>query len=268
MKSAVLMVLLPFVVFFLKKVLTERASSLKGKTFGLTFGFVAFCFIGLIVFPFSQLRRASYNIYSKTYGLSVTDCLVESFRAAIPGSFEFQQIHRFPSSGFWGLLHRHCNTFTAAWSFTYVEQQGALNGDILMSAFPALVPRMLWPDKPPYSPSAKVSVMIGFAKSVETATTSTDAGSMSGGLFLDLGWIGLCTGMFLNGITLALVTRLLIGQSTIFSGLGWMVMYSACSNHFEASLDGNVTSWAVVFVISVFPTLLYNRYKLLLNRNK
>lgn len=263
MKSAVLMVLIPFVLHFLKKILADRRVGFTGKINSLLIVFLFAVFVGLVVFPFSQLRRASYNAYSKTYGASVVDCFTDSLRAAIPGTSEFQYIHRFPSSGFWGLFHRHCNTFTAAWSYTYVSSQGSTDGEFILSAFPALIPRILWPEKPPFSPSAKVSVMIGFAKTVETATTSTDAGSMSGGLYLDLGWRGLILGMFLNGAALALVTKLLSNQGSIFAGVGWMMLYSACSNHFEASLDGNVTTWGLVVVISVLPTLFVMRFQLI-----
>jgi hypothetical protein len=132
---------------------------------------------------------------------------------------------------------------------------------MLTEAFPALVPRVLWEGKPQYSPAAYVSVLMGLASSVDSATTATDAGGMAGGLYLDLGWIGLVLGMAINGLILAKITYLLQNhvRSNLFAGIGWVILYAACATHFESSMDGNVTLWGMLLVVVLFPFYIYNR---------
>jgi hypothetical protein len=261
MKSGAALAIFPLVAFVISR---AGRSEIKVDSSLIRNGFVlATCilFLGLFVFPFWQLRRESYDFKTSTYSLTIDECVARSIAAAVPGSREFNECHAFPSGGAWGLLHRHCNTVSASWSFDFVAQNGTLKGKMLTEAFPALVPRVLWEGKPQYSPAAYVSVLMGLASSVDSATTATDAGGMAGGLYLDLGWIGLVLGMAINGLILAKITYLLQNhvRSNLFAGIGWVILYAACATHFESSMDGNVTLWGMLLVVVLFPFYIYNR---------
>jgi hypothetical protein len=261
MKSAAAMAVFPVFIYILT-LFREHQLKLNLVTIRNTvFMAVLVGFVGLIVFPFWQMRRASYDIVSGTYSRSVSECLEQSILSAIPGTEDFSTIHEFPLGGAWGLIGRHCNSVAAAWSYEYVQRNGNLKGKMASDALPAMIPRFLWPEKPTYAPARLISVLMGLAQTTETATTATDAGGMAGGLYLDLGWIGLSIGMLFNGIMLASFTRLLEKhvKLDIFAGIGWVVLYASCSSHFESAMDGNITLWGMLTIITVIPFLIFRR---------
>jgi hypothetical protein len=115
----------------------------------------------------------------------------------------------------------------------------------------ALIPRAVWPDKPMIAAGRKIAVMLGQARDVETATTSTDAGSMAGALFLNYGWTSLVIGMFGNGALLCLLWRWTARYILInpFAALTAMMLYVAAGRYFASAADGNIAFYITIFVL-------------------
>lgn len=80
-----------------------------------------------------------------------------------------------------------------------VNQFGFQRGKTMDYALYALIPRVLWPDKPNVTRGAWFTAYLGFSVSEESATTSTGI-TAAGELYWNFGIAGLAMGMFLIGI--------------------------------------------------------------------
>lgn len=92
-------------------------------------------------------------------------------------------------------------TFVNAATFVISRYDMGSPGDVLRDALPLLVPRILWPDKPTFSPGAELAFL----------ATGEIGNSISAGLFPEAywwsGWWGIPTLMIPYGIILALASR-------------------------------------------------------------
>jgi hypothetical protein len=253
MKQATVQILLPVVLYLfsqMKKRGTDGQTRLNWQALGIAA--VVGIFVALILFPFNEMRRAD-SWYGKVR-LENPDAmpyLIEAAEGSIPGTSSFAKLHQFPDSGFWSFFERHAYLRSCGWSQQYVIQNGHTSGEFLRDGLVALIPRAVWPDKPMIAAGRKIAVMLGQARDVETATTSTDAGSMAGALYLNYGMPCLIIGMFVNGGLLCLLWSWIARDILInpFAALTAMMLYVAAGRYFASAADGNIAFYITIFVL-------------------
>ena len=261
MKSGVLIAVLPAFLYGFSRMRNEwspgHTQLLARRFLPIATGVLV---IGLVLFPFNQIRRTRGLDLDSTENQLFID-IMSALEAAVPGTRQFERMHRFPRSGFWGLIGRHAIGISASWSYQYVTQDSHLKGELIWDEIVSLIPRPLWKDKPTYSPGHKITVLLGMASTKEEATTATDAGSMAGGLFLNFGWIGVLVGMIANGFLLAVASKL--GLKTMKTNPAaaalCMMLYIQALKHYESATGGNISMYAVAFGLFLPAIILWER---------
>ena len=257
-------------VFLISIALCASYSSFQRKAQGrqpvtykqLSAGVSVLLFVMLILFPYSQLRRSELHSGKASWGHeNVASQMIRTFEGAIPGTEAFREIHKFPLGGFWKFFARQADTPACAWVVQYVGGNHHMKGTFLIDALWNLVPRVAWPEKPPYYPGRKVAVLLGQARTAESATTSTGVGGVASSLYLNYGWIGVVVGCLLNGIAFAVVTRPIVEHrhsNPLATMLFFATIYTSLT-HFESALDGGISVffyWIIVFL----PMIYFSRY--------
>lgn len=255
MKGSAVLVLLPPALFCMTA-FRKSFTQLVGET--ERWKAVAFAAIGatvvLIVFPYFNLRRAAI-LSAKGQAVrevSVREQFGEALEGAIPGTDAFARSHAFPRGGMWSFLGRQCYIPSAAWAVTYVERYGTVNGDFVRQGIVSLVPRIFWTGKPIYNPGAQITVMLGGARDAESATTSTDAGLLAGGLFLNYGWLGLIVGSLLAGFLLCVFSKVLLRHlsKSAVAATATMMLYVQAGTGFANGIDGNAGAWVTLALLA------------------
>lgn len=105
-----------------------------------------------------------------------------------------------------GLLDRSANLAQITNVVNLVEKNGFYNGTASAPILTALIPRVLWPEKPLIQIGAWFALEIGAASrtTVGLANNSVNM-TVAGELYLDFGWIGVVIGSLLFGAFLALM---------------------------------------------------------------
>ena len=254
MKQETMVVLLPVLVFLFSNLRKAKDGRPRLNWPVVVISGVIGVFVVMILFPFNELRRNYiWEGRVRMEAPNPVPFLMEAFRAAVPGSPSFAMMHEFPETGFWSFLSRHAYLISSGWSSHYVAQQGHIDGEFLRDGLVGLIPRALWSDKPMVSAGRKVAVMIGQAQDVESATTSTDAGSMAGALYLNFGFPCLIIGMFVNGALLCLIWSWVAPDILInpFAALTAMMLYVAAGRYFASAADGNIAFYVTLLVLYV-----------------
>ncbi len=103
-----------------------------------------------------------------------------------------------------GLLDRSANLAQITNVVNLVERNGFYNGTASAPIITALIPRILWPDKPLIQLGAwfALEIGVGMRTSYGTANNSINM-TVAGELYLDFGWIGVILGSLLFGAFLA-----------------------------------------------------------------
>ena len=236
-------------------------------------------FILFILFPFSQIRRgsATHDLESTHFRIDVASALKQTLEAAIPGSKEFREMHTFPFSGAWAFLRRNSDAAACAWVAKHVDTQGNTSGMFVMDSIKNLVPRVVWPSKPPYHPGAKVTVMAGGARSASSATSSTAVGGLGACAVLNFGYYALPFTCTLFGVVFAAFSSL-IQPHIHYNPLATILYFSLVKHsamHFENVFDCGIqraVMWLVVygFLLYISRNLLPTRVagKIARNRRK
>jgi len=86
-----------------------------------------------------------------------------------------------------------------------VDKKGFYDGRASEPLLLALIPRVLWPEKPTIALGAWFAVEIGQGMKTDTWYNNSINMTIQGNLFLDFGWIGLCIGCMFAGMLLALL---------------------------------------------------------------
>ena len=256
MKQAVIIVLIPFLMYFLassRRFFRNGMVKLSKKRLFMAIGIVFF--VAIILFPFSEMRRPHYWLEEKKP--RVLPYLIEVAKGAIPFTDRFNMLYTFPDGKFWYFFSRQASIVSCSWSYGHVLNSGDLNGELIKDGLFRIIPRIFWPEKPSVGPGAKIAVLLGQAKSVETAGTSSGAGDLAGSLYLNWGTPCLILGTFLNGIMLCLTWstfRPYLFTNPVASIVG-MILIVAAGRHFESGTAGFIPFYAYIFVV-FFPLLL------------
>jgi hypothetical protein len=261
MKQAAMQVVLPFVIVLVGQVIEKRNGRIRLNFPVLAMGAVICAFVTLILFPFNEMRRAhAWEGRTRIETPPALPFLIEALHAAVPGTPEFADLHQFPETGFWSFLSRHAYLIGSGWAYQHVDNSGHVEGEFLRDGLISLVPRLVWSDKPMISGGRKITVMLGQAQDVESAMTSTDAGSMAGALYLNWGFPSLVIGMFVNGVVLSLLWTRIRPDMLInpFAAVTAMLLYVAAGRFFANALDGNL-AFFVTIAIFYLPLIMLTR---------
>ncbi len=101
-----------------------------------------------------------------------------------------------------GLLERSSNIAQLTNVVNLVERNGIYEGKASAPLIAALIPRILWPDKPQVQLGAWFALEIGAASIAATGRANNSVNmTVHGELFLDFGWLGLVIGgIFFGGL--------------------------------------------------------------------
>ena len=261
MKQQAIVAIYPVVIYLLGQ-LTWALSRGRSPWLLLLGGFFVVWGVLFMLFPFSQLRRNDLWVDRQRLENvpSALPYLGKALEASTPFSKEFKELHVFPESGFWKFFKRHSYLKGAAWSYTYATRNGDQNGEFIMDGFIAVVPRLVWPEKPNISPGRKIAVLLGQADTFEDATTATDPGAMAGGLFLNGKWPCVIVVMFVNGILLQMIWKRIRRASLLnpVAAMGMILIYVSTGRFFGSSSDGNVSMYITIAIV-YFPLIwIYN----------
>lgn len=125
-----------------------------------------------------------------------------------------------------GLLDRSANLAQITNVVNLVERNGFYHGGASAPIITALVPRVLWPEKPLIQLGAWFALEIGVGSKTALGTANNSINmTVAGELYLDFGWLGVVIGSLLFGAFLALLwnaTKFYSSQynitGTIFGG--------------------------------------------------
>lgn len=225
----------------------------------VTAGIVTAYFVLFILFPFSQIRRSSYWGVPGTggYRITVPQALDQALAASIPGTRAFDKVHQFPRQGFWTFLARQSDASASSWVCQYVARSGPVNGMFVIDSLWNFIPRIVWPEKPPYAPGRKISVMNGFSRTAETATTSTAVGGIGPSAVLNYGYLAIFPSCLAVGIGFAVFSGLILRSvhTNPFATILYLSLLTVSAMHFESSIDCGLDLLVYWFVV-YFPLLL------------
>ena len=205
MKTETIRVALPLLIFFLDGMRLKHKSLRMSWRHAVPLFLISY-FLVMILFPYNQIRRRAFDMGSDglpTGNVRIVPFLWSATLGSIPCTEEFAEIHTFPDQGLWSFFNRNEFTTLTAWAVSEVAANGPRGCRGLQSAFPALIPRLVWPNKPMIAPGRELAVILGQANSFESATTSTSLG-LAGALYWDGGIFIMLVGMFVNGALVAI----------------------------------------------------------------
>ena len=133
----------------------------------------------------------------------------------------------------YALLIRSANVAQLTNVVRLVNQNGLYYGKASAPLVMALIPRMLWPDKPLIRLGAWFALEIGQAYQNETGYINNSINmTVMGELYLDFGWIGVIIGSLLLGVFIALLwnsTEFYLSpynlMGTVFGGYLFMILF-------------------------------------------
>lgn len=178
--------------------------------------------------------------------------------ASLPGTNEFREYHKFPSSGMWSLPKRLTVTHVNAWSYARVKSSGTKDENFFISLLNVITPRIFWPDKSEISPS------MDFAKSLwrsAGSNFSTSIGlTMPGAYYWWGGVVGLITGMFCSGMAFALVWSFVRADWTQnpVSALVTFTLFWNGFHWFEGAFFGGFPLYLYIIIV-FFPLVIFTR---------
>jgi hypothetical protein len=109
-----------------------------------------------------------------------------------------------PASG--GLMDRSANLAQITNVVNLVEKNGFYEGGASSPILIALIPRILWPDKPLIQLGAWFALEIGVGSKTEIGTSNNSINmTVAGELYLDFGWLGVVFGSLFFGAFLAVL---------------------------------------------------------------
>jgi hypothetical protein len=247
MKQAVVHALLPVGVYYLQRVKVRRFRVKIGMRRLIPLALLAY-FVVMILFPYISTKRS--RMYDRRADKSIRGILRETLAAGIPGTEAFRKTHRFPTQGFWTFFTRNEWTSCAAWAVHRVENNGDIGGKTLREGVIAIVPRLAWPDKPRIAHGREFAVVLGQAKSFETATTSTALG-LAATFYWNGGPILTMLGMGANGAILA-VTWLLVRHRILINpvaGIVYFMLLMESFRTFSGQFDGSLSFYAYIYIV-------------------
>ncbi len=257
MKADILIALLPLVL-----VATDRrARRWRSERFfggrALSTALLASCFFLFVVAAYSPPRRDALRSAgvgespTVRYDVAVTPYLGNALRSAVPGTASFAETHRFPN-GAWKLISRMSLTPYAAWVYRHVETTGTRDESFLEELLAAIVPRFVWPDKPDVAFGREFTVILGDARSVDSAVSST-AVTLQGAYYWWGGYPALALGCALTGAGFAFVWAMFRDQWLLnpVAAMGSLVLCHEGFRWFESAMLGSFPLYLYLFIVFV-----------------
>jgi hypothetical protein len=237
MKGEVAIVMLPILLPIFRRMTVVRFAFLG----------VFMLFVLLFVFPFAEAWRSANWTSSHGY---------ENAGIPVVASRVFDQ---WAEDGPVGVATRSLAGWAARGSsaeagglvMQLVERDGFIGPVLLEGLATIFVPRVLWPDKPSYTPGAWFTWYLGYAASPETATTST-AIMLPTELYWMFGLLGVVLGMaFLAVLYFVVWERLLtLSRTGVVPTFGLFALLVQSSGMEEATTVYAVSS-PVILLVSV-----------------
>lgn len=217
------------------------------------FSLIAYFFL-LTVSTYSEIRRPKFwaNMGRTQVIPTISDApeivsdLLTAALASVPGTNEFEQYQQYPDGGVWNMLMRLSATSSAATAMKLVEESGTREDSIISAILLSITPRILYPDKPQISWGREVAVVLGQARSVETARTATSL-SMPGFLYWWGGYASVILMTFLSGAGFAFVFSIFAKDWRV-NPVSTLVIMALAYNGFH---------WKESDVLGGFPFYLY-----------
>ena len=251
MKSDILVAALPLVLLATHRRARRRLSEgLSPRRLGAAV-LLAACFVLFVVAAYSPPRRDALRVAGAgeapalRYDVPVAPFLLDALQSAVPGTGRFAETHRFPH-GAWKLIGRMSLTPYAAWVYRHVEAGGGREGSFLEELLLAVTPRILWPDKPEISFGRDFTVILGEARSIASARSST-AVTLQGAYYWWGGYPMLLLGCVLTGGGFALVW-LLFRDQWLLNPVAAIACLALCHEGFR---------WFESAALGSFPLYLY-----------
>ena len=153
-----------------------------------------------------------------------------------------------------GILERSANVAQITNVVNLVERNGFYNGRASAPVLTALIPRILWPDKPAIRIGTWFALEIGAAYKNDAGYINNSINmTVAGELYLDFGWIGVILGSLLFGAFIALLwnsTKFYASEynlsGTIFGG--YLIMLSIGS-YADLQIVVTLLSTYIIFLI-------------------
>lgn len=261
MKSDLLISLLPLPIYFVFS--GNRGKKWKfvslSKTSMFLLALMAYFFL-FTMSSYSELRRPKYwdnmgrfeTLPSAEVMPPIWPDLSSALQGSIPGTSKFTELHVFPDKGVWNILRRLAVTQLGAMSYGLVETYGAREDSFVKAVAYGIIPRVIFPDKAQISPGADTAVLLGQARTAESATSAT--GLTMHGYYYYWGGIGaVIFGMFFSGIGLAIVWSKIRVDWVVnpITALLMIVLVYVCLHWFENGAFGYFPFYIYIFVIFI-----------------
>ena len=219
--------------------------------------FVVACFFLFVVGTYSPphrdaLRQAGAGeAPALRYDVPVAPFLLDALSGAVPGTERFAETHRFPH-GAWRLIGRMSLTPYAAWVYGHVEGAGMREEGFFEELLVAVTPRVVWPEKPGVSFGREFTVILGEARSVDSAGTST-AVTLQGAYYWWGGYPALLLGCTLTGAGFALMWLLFRDQWMLnpVAAVGCLALCHEGFRWFESAMLGSFPLYLYLFIVFV-----------------
>ena len=208
-------------------------------------------FFLFVVSTYSTARRVVFWEHGATveatdpYDVPVVPHLTDAVMAAIPGTAEFREAHRFPY-GAWDLIRRMSMTPFPAWAYRQVEAVGFRQAAFVEELLASVTPRILWPDKPEVAHGRDFAATIGRGVSLDAVSNSV-ALTMQGAWYWWGGYLWLALGCALSGGLFA-GTWLLFREQSGLNPASAIVAVLLCHEGFR---------WFESAFLGGFPMFLY-----------
>ena len=257
MKSDILVAALPLVLVATDRRARRWSPERFSRRRAMAAVFVVACFFLFVVGTYSPPRRdalqqaGALETPALRYDVPVAPFLLDALGGAVPGTERFAETHRFPH-GAWRLIGRMSSTPHVAWVYGYVEGGGTREESFFEELLVAVTPRVVWPEKPEISYGREFAVLLGEARSVDSARTST-AVTLQGAYYWWGGYPALLLGCTLTGAGFALVW-LLFRDQWLLNPVAAACCLALCHEGFrwfESAMLGSFPLYLYLFIVFV-----------------
>ena len=261
MKSDILVAALPLVLVATDRRARRWSPERFSRRRAMAAVFMVACFFLFVVGTYSPPRRdalqqaGALEAPALRYDVPVAPFLLDALSGTVPGTERFAETHRFPH-GAWRLIGRMSLTPLAAWVYGYVEGAGMREENFFEELLVAVTPRVVWPEKPEISYGREFAVLLGEARSVDSARTST-AVTLQGAYYWWGGYPTLLLGCALTGAGFALVW-LLFRDQWLLNPVAAACCLALCHEGFrwfESAMLGSFSLY--LYMVIVFVPLQY-----------
>lgn len=252
-KATIIMTIFPYFIYLIYASKKKMLNIISAKNVLILF--FALLFIILFVFPFGAIKREAFFETGRSLTLSENlDRYIDFISYSGNDEVNSKTIDYFMS--------RNSTVAYNAWSAGYYINNGPYGFLVFNHTLMGLIPRLLWPEKPPVNTGLLVTTIIK-GNNVDFFQDETT--------YNPLGFFG-CL-LFTNGIFFALVFCFIIGFAIAYLdnylkesiSYNWMAVwlyinaFTVCFSNFSGFSDGGI-SFYVQSVLFVFGVFVLNKY--------